>query len=358
MRIASVDDSTTLVRTTRIDDTRIEYDPRLIRDQFRRIIHEDAFYLIDRTVYELYETRFTHLRSSGRFMLMEGGDEHKSASELSKIIDALYDARISRKGTLYAIGGGVITDMGGLASNLFFRGIRSILIPTTLLAMVDAAIGGKVAVNHPQQKNLIGSFYQSSEVLICSEFTRTLPETQIRSSLGEVLKMALVSSPELMTELETFDISKPSFDTIIRICVENKIRILGENCYERSLERTLNLGHCVGHPIEDISKFQIPHGCAVAMGIAFAAFISYQRRQLSSDDLSRILDVMKHLQLQPFDATIDPDTLWEHISRVVLQRGGKGLLFVMPTGIGTTTIINTIKRDEFDHAIGSLMKLI
>ncbi len=133
--------------------------------------------------------------------------------------------------------------------------------------------------------------------------------------------------------------------------IEKKITMLGNNCYERSFERILNFGHSVGHPIEDLSDFKIPHGSAVAMGIAIATAISFCKKEISQKSSERIFKTMKKLNLDYFDNSLDVDKLWTKISKLIYQRGGQGLFYVIPTSIGSAKIIKNITKDEFTEAI-------
>ncbi len=250
--------------------------------------------------------------------------------------------------------------MTGLASNLFFRGIKSIVVPTTLLAMVDAAVGGKVAVNHPHQKNMLGSFYHPTEILYCAEFLRTLPPRHIISAAGEMLKLALVSKTNLFSLLKNSPndwIHNQEFlNDVINISVKEKLILLGNNCFERDLKRPLNLGHSVAHPLEDLTDFKILHGEAVAYGVLIASNISLQRNIISDKYYNEILTVASRLGLAMSIKNIDRKLLWERIRRLIHQRGGKGLLYVLPTKPGSVQIVQDITQQELFTAIDSLEK--
>lgn len=322
----------------------------------------ECFVVIDEVITDLYSEWWQVVKSYAQgVIVLPAGDAHKNLQQVQKIIDGCVVSKLSRRGTIVGIGGGVITDAAGLAANLYYRGVNVLYVPTTLLGMIDAAIGGKVGVNHPAHKNLIGSFYQPKSVCIDKNFMSTQSTTELKSGLGEVLKIAMIASKELFALLEqatsTEALLADCADEIIHTCVEHKIRMLGANCYERTFDRLLNFGHSVAHPLEDVTQFRIPHGIAVGQGIAVASHIAMQRGLFSTVSFERLVATMQRLGLPLFDPEVDCDEVWTHITQLVLQRGGKSLYYVLPTAIGTATIVDTITETEFIAAVSALRGL-
>lgn len=348
------------VEITRQDSTDIDFTDGLRNRPGKEWLPADAFLIVDSEINTLHGDWINSLRQEARgLFIMPGGDENKTPQKALEIIDACVKNKVSRRGTLVGVGGGVTTDTTGLAANLYYRGVNAEYVPTTLLAMVDAAIGGKVGVNHPSHKNLIGSFYQPKRVLIDPNFIQTQSNEQILSGLGEVVKIAMVASQELFELLDSAknvpDLLRNHCREMIRICIERKIRMLGENCYERSFERILNFGHSVGHPLEDVTHFRIPHGIAVGMGMATASHIAMQRQMFPQSEFERVIGLMKKLGLPLFDAQVDEEEVWRHVEQLVLQRGGEKLHYVVPDQkIGQATIIDNISKDEFLTAVHEL----
>lgn len=347
------------VEIIRIDSTRMEFIPS-IKDLIKIIATEDKFFVIDKAVYKYHINNLKPIISKYPFIILPVSEKVKSWKTLKLIIDESIKAGISRKGFLVAIGGGVTTDMTGLAANFYFRGIKIILVPTSLLGMVDAAVGGKVAVNHPHQKNMIGSFYHPNSVLFSVEFLKTLPRRHMLSAAGEVLKLAILSQTKLFKIIENAPsdwwLDMDFLNKIIRLSATEKLHMLGENCFERDLKRILNLGHSIAHPLEDITKFRVLHGEAVAYGTLIACNISKQRRILPENEYLRILKVAEKLNLQTTINGYDINELWLRVRRLIKQRGGKGLLYVLPSGIGTATIVNDITREELILAVSDLAR--
>jgi 3-dehydroquinate synthase len=179
---------------------------------------------------------------------------------------------LDRKGTVIALGGGVICDMAGFAAATFMRGVSWVAMPTTLLSMVDASLGGKTGLDLPEGKNLIGSFYPPKLVLADPQVLQTLPEVELISGLAEVVKTGIISDPELFNLCaHGLDWVKDNLEEIVKRAMAVKIYILEEDPYEKGIRATLNLGHTVGHAVELVSRFQLRHGEAVAIGMVAEA---------------------------------------------------------------------------------------
>jgi 3-dehydroquinate synthase len=177
----------------------------------------------------------------------------------------------------------VVTDLAGFLASTFCRGVELILIPTTLMGMVDAAIGGKNGVNTEHGKNMIGSLYASQKLLICPEFLKTLPESEWFNGGVEMLKAGLVADAEFFHEFSSIPIPEA-----IDRAIEIKRRIIARDPHDKGLRRVLNLGHTIGHALETLSDYQISHGQAVAAGIVLEAQMSYEMGILKKEALDQI----------------------------------------------------------------------
>lgn len=194
------------------------------------------------------------------------GEQSKSREMKAKLEDEMFANGFGRDTTLVAIGGGVVTDLGGFIAATYCRGIELILVPTTLLAMVDASIGGKTGINVPAGKNLLGAFYLPKAILIDPLYLQTLPEKQWLSGLAEVIKHALIRDSQLFTLLED-GISTKDSKAIIEKSVKIKQDVVASDPKESALRQILNFGHTFGHGIEAASGFTITHGEAVCIGM-------------------------------------------------------------------------------------------
>lgn len=177
----------------------------------------------------------------------------------------------------------MVTDLAGFVASLYCRGIPLVCMPTTLLAMVDAAIGGKTAINLPQCKNWIGSYYFPQRVILHFPFLETLPDAEWENGIVEILKMGLIADPGLF-----YDFSTLSVPALVFRAIEGKRRIVAQDPYETGYRSLLNFGHTIGHALESLSGYTLSHGCAVAIGIVLEARLSCQLGLLSSQDLRTI----------------------------------------------------------------------
>jgi len=236
------------------------------------------------TVGKLYARRVEQSLEEAGFvsLLVEipDGEEYKSLSSLAHIYDRLIDAKLDRGTTLVALGGGVVGDIAGLAAATFLRGVSLIQVPTTLVAQVDASVGGKTAINHRAGKNLIGAFYQPRLVLADVDVLKSLPRREFISGLAEVIKYAVILDAEFFDYLEkeipnALEGDPEVLRHIVGVCCRLKAAVVGEDETESGYRAILNFGHTIGHAIEVLTDYnQYLHGEAVAIGMAFAARLS------------------------------------------------------------------------------------
>lgn len=230
------------------------------------------------------------------------GETSKSREMKARLEDRLFELGCDRSTLLIALGGGVVTDLVGFVAATFCRGVPFISIPTTLLAMVDASIGGKTGINIPYGKNLIGAFYFPVIAMCDVCFLQSLPKKEIKEGLVEAIKTALVASDLLFqfiaaeTSLLFSDISVQ--ESLVQSCATIKIKtVLEDETESTGKRRILNFGHTAGHAIERVSSYQISHGTAVAMGIVIASYLSYKEKLLPKDQLDRIIKLLQTFEL-------------------------------------------------------------
>jgi 3-dehydroquinate synthase len=231
------------------------------------------------------------------------GEQAKSPDVLSRVWDFLAEQRIDRAGAVFAVGGGVIGDLGGFAAASWLRGVDFYQVPTTLLAMVDSSVGGKTGINIAAGKNLVGAFHQPRAVFIGTDFLRTLPPREFAAGMAEVIKYGLLGDAELFAQLERapLTIAHPELANVIHRCCALKARIVEAD--ERELAKDggralLNLGHTFGHAIEQVTGYgTYLHGEAVAIGLCAAARLSNQLGCIAGADVARIDAVVAAHQL-------------------------------------------------------------
>ena len=282
--------------------------------------HDRVFVLVD----ENTEThclpvvnQFFSLKEAS-IITIPAGETNKNLHSLNKVWQALSDGGATRHSLLINLGGGMVTDLGGFAASTFKRGINFINIPTTLLSMVDASVGGKNGVNFNGLKNEIGTFKQAHFCIIHTPFLKTLPHRDLLSGYAEMLKHALLSNESTWSKVLTYDIQSPDF-TRLQEMVEQSVQIKADIVYqdplEKGIRKALNLGHTFGHAFEAFANELLPHGYAVAHGLVGALYLStlktgfptermrqtvsfirehYGRPDISCDDYEKIYELMKH----------------------------------------------------------------
>ncbi len=259
--------------------------------------------LSDSTVAPLYADRLSNLRTSDP-IIVPPGEDSKSFATLERVLGELANAGLDRSGTLLALGGGVIGDLGGLAASLYMRGIEVIHCPTTLLSMVDSSVGGKTAVNLASGKNLAGTFKQPQAVYADVETLGTLEIEELRSGFGEVIKSALIGDADLLEwiepQTEACLAGDPEVLTeIVTRCVRVKARVVSADEREAGRRKVLNLGHTFAHAIEQVAGYgEIPHGVAVAVGLVLALEAGAEIQLLEDSSLpGRVGDLLEKLGL-------------------------------------------------------------
>lgn len=230
------------------------------------------------------------INSSKKVFWLKSPESQKNLKVYEEITSFFLACGISRSSHLFAIGGGATTDLAGFAAATLLRGLAWTAVPTTLLAMVDGSIGGKVAINTPEGKNLLGAFHAPEAVYICHDFLSSLPASEIQSGSGEVLKYCFLSKK--IADLVTH---KANLDVIAFECAQFKTQIVGRDFKEQNERAILNLGHTLGHAFE--SHLSIPHGTAVAMGLRYLLEIFSPERVTDWNKLS----VALNLPLEPLE---------------------------------------------------------
>lgn len=233
------------------------------------------------------------------YITIGSSDTHKTLDTMAHVWQQMGEAGGSRHSYMLCLGGGMVTDLGGFAASTFKRGIAYTNIPTTLLGMVDAAVGGKTGINFNGLKNEIGVFNKAEAVVVDTNFLRTLDNANIRSGYAEMLKHGLISDRKMLNDLLAFDLDTPNFDTLLPMVGESiavKERIVTEDPYERGLRKALNLGHTVGHAFESLLLHRgtpVLHGYAVAWGCVCELYLSLMKCAFPQEVLRQLIHYVK-----------------------------------------------------------------
>jgi 3-dehydroquinate synthase len=259
---------------------------------------------------------------------------------------------LDRSGAVLSLGGGVTGDIAGFAAASFMRGVRFAQAPTTLLAMVDASVGGKTGVDLPQGKNLVGAFKQPAMVLIDPAVLATLDAAEIRSGMAETIKHGVIGAPDLFAELEANPQSPLSAAQLAR-SLRVKIETVEEDPFEQGRRAVLNLGHTVGHGLEKLSGFSLRHGEAVSIGMAAAARIAAELGQADPSLADRIEAALAAWELPVRCPPFDADEIWKAMAHDKKKRG-RGLRWVLPRAIGEVEITEDVPPGVVKSSLSSL----
>lgn len=294
-------------------------------------------------------------------LVIEAGEDLKTPASIALIHDAAYQARLERGSLMLALGGGVVGDMTGFAAATWLRGISVAQIPTTLLAMVDASIGGKTGVNHPKGKNLIGAFHQPKIVVIDPNTLQTLPVREFKAGMAEVIKYGVIGNIELfkmLEETETISSAKSLSDTVITRILEysaaEKAKIVAEDEREGGKRAILNYGHTFGHVVENLCGYGTwLHGEAVAIGMVAAGELALIRKSWKHADHDRQRALIKKAGLPVQWPELDPESVINSLKGDKKVIDGK-IRFVLPTGIGHVEIRNDVNEEEIRFCLALL----
>lgn len=291
-------------------------------------------------------------------IVLPDGEAHKNWETLNRIFDALLVNRCERKTTLLALGGGVIGDLAGFAAAVYQRGVPFVQIPTTLLAQVDSAVGGKTAINHPLGKNMIGAFHQPLAVVSDTDTLRTLPERELAAGLAEVIKYGLIRDPEFFEWLEgNIDKLKGRDPQALAYAIErschNKAEIVAQDERETGVRALLNLGHTFGHAIEAGLGFgKWLHGEAVAAGTVLAAILSQRMGLITRHDVERMVDILARAGLPTSAPELGTERYMELMGHDKKVEGGK-IRFILLRGIGDAFIADRVPEDALAETLHS-----
>jgi 3-dehydroquinate synthase len=288
--------------------------------------------------------------------LVPDGERYKSRRTLEAVYDAFLEARLGRDGLVVAIGGGVVGDLAGFAAASWMRGVDWVVVPTTLLAMVDSSIGGKVAINHARAKNMIGAFHQPRAVVIDPAFLATLPAREFRSGAYEILKCAVLGDRALFESLRQapFGLAgweRREVDNAIATACRIKAEVVERDEREGRLRFVLNLGHTIGHALEAVTGYRrFTHGEAVGWGLVGASWIARHRELLSEPAYDAIASTVDHLGPRPRVSDLAPGPILEAVSHDKKARAGR-VQFVLPTTIGRVVVRDDVSRAEITRAL-------
>lgn len=319
--------------------------------------HDKLFVLTDTTTQELCLPVIKNFYSLKHIQVITipASDSHKDIESLMMVWKGLQEGGASRHSCMINLGGGMVTDLGGFAASTFKRGINFINIPTTLLAMVDASVGGKTGINFGGLKNEVGVFNDSKYVILDTEFLKTLDDENICSGYAEMLKHGLISTEAMWEELVSFDLANPDLKQLQRMVgdsVKVKERIVELDPHEKGIRKALNLGHTFGHAFESwaLKRKPILHGYAVAFGLIPELYLSVAKTGFPTDKMRQTVTFIKenygtlNITCDDYDELIE---LMHHD-----KKNQNGIInFTMLGGIGDIRINQTATTEEIKEAL-------
>lgn len=294
------------------------------------------------TVAGLYGSELMGILQNSTLLALPDGEQYKSLDTVASLYRDLVKAGLDRNGVIVAFGGGVVGDTAGFAAASFMRGVALIQIPTTLLSMVDSSVGGKVGVDLPEGKNLVGAFKQPECVLIDPDYLATLPVKEWRCGMAEVLKHGLLADPDLLNP-ELW--SPERAPEMIRRAVQVKIDVVERDPYEKNIRAHLNLGHTFAHAVESVTQYAWAHGEAVGLGLVAAGRLSRNLGLCHPSVSALIEDVVSEVGLPTRMSGIDPAALWAAMATDKKWLSGTSR-FVLLKDIQQPIIVEGVSRED------------
>jgi len=310
-----------------------------------------VFVITSTRLRERFGDRVAASFANAEVITIEEGESRKTLETANEVITQLLERGAKRDSMAVVVGGGMIGDTAGFAASIFLRGIDLVHVPTTLLAQVDSSIGGKLAVNHPKGKNLIGSFYPPRAIVSDTSILDTLPPRELLSGMYEALKGGVIADPSLF---EMFERRENDLDEIVRKAIRVKAEIVSADEKETDLRRLLNYGHTIAHGIEAALHYEgMTHGEAVAWGMIGANAIAVRRGLLAKDGAARIDRVILDYGPSPLPQLDRAEVLaaTEHDKK----NTGTARIMVFPKRVGQCVVVDDVTVDEIAYGIDSVL---
>lgn len=332
---------------------------------FKKVLGtENAEFVIDKNVYELYRNVFADIPKE-RLFIVDATEQNKVVETALEICERITDIPAKRNATLISIGGGIIQDITGFVANITYRGIRWIFIPTTLLAACDSCIGGKTSLNYKRFKNLLGTFYPPDDIYICPKFFETLTDRDFQSGLGEVIKFNIMGGENGLKNIENnisalLNRENDTINKFVKSSLCFKKEFIEKDEFDQGERIKLNFAHTFGHSVEVISDYEIPHGTAVGIGMIIADHISEKRGLLSADIVKRseavllkVIHIDLNLLSRPLEDYMkairkDKKQISDSLTAVLISKYGEQ---------SELSIVHDMTEDEVADAIGYFIEL-
>jgi len=316
-----------------------------INNYLNDVDQNNIFYLVDNKVFELHKKLF---KPNKNILLIKSTEDSKSIKNVSSLIEKILKLGGNKKSYIIGIGGGIVCDITGFIASIFMRGIRFAYVPTTVLSITDAALGGKNGVNFNNIKNLVGTINEPNFVLVDLCFLDSLKENEFNDGFAEIIKHACIASLELFKKLEKSLISYKSRDLLSEILKESisvKLNIVSKDINDLTFRKILNFGHTLGHAIE--AKYKLSHGSSVSLGMIYACQISNKIGYLSDEKVNRIKNLLNKFGLPTDVSKISVSEIF-HLIEKDKKAKYNNIDFIILRDIGSAEILK-IKISDLIH---------
>jgi len=328
-------------------------------------ISESVVLITDRNVasYHLQPLlrNLLHHKFQTTTIIVPPGERQKNLHRANAVFTEMLQKKIPRNSTVIAFGGGVVGDLAGFVAATYQRGLRVVQVPTTVLAQVDSSIGGKVGVNHPLGKNMIGAFHQPVFVWMDSDYLKTLPLREVVCGFGEVVKYGIIQDVELFEFLEThvdefLGLDKETVITVQARCAAIKANVVSEDEKETGIRIILNCGHTIAHGLEFAGQYKVmKHGEAVLLGLIAESFIAKEMKLLDGNSYKRITALIRRVPMKATLSSLKTSDVISALGRDKKHVGTK-LRFVLPTKIGEVKVVEDVDPALMKKAVKELLK--
>jgi 3-dehydroquinate synthase len=325
------------------------------KPDFKKLFHDKAYsqvaVLIDPNTQLHCYAKVKDSLPEHETLQVPAGEEHKNLDTCKLIWEKLTELNFDRHSLLLILGGGVLGDMGGFCAATFKRGIDFMIMPTTLLAQVDASVGGKVGIDFMHFKNHIGVFCEPKATIIDTSFLKTLPERELRSGFAEVVKHCLISDHAMWQTIRTKRLHEQEWEKLVQHSVNFKKSVTNQDPKEKGLRKTLNFGHTIGHALESYFLAEgnrIFHGEAIAMGMVMETFIASEKKMIDKKELDEITAYL----IQIFEKQEMPwgDSALIELTKQDKKNKGNEILMALPEGIGKAKWDIAVSEEELEKS--------
>lgn len=261
---------------------------------------KEAVFIVDKNVFDLYKKHFSSLINSDNLIVLDAIEENKTLSASELVFDKIISLRPTKKTKIISFGGGITQDVSGFVASTFYRGLKWIYVPTTLLAQSDSCMGSKTSLNYKSYKNILGTFYPPHQIFVCPEYTNTLNVADFYSGMGEVVKLHIMGGENKLDELlgKLGLIHSRDIKTILDVTQQSldvKWTYMDGDEFDQGKRNLLNYGHEFGHAIETATNYEIPHGQAIIIGMIMANYISLVKNKISQRTFDKTANVLMEL---------------------------------------------------------------